>query len=89
MNGWVKKGAQIAFLVLLIWVLAAFVGAAPGASVRGPGFAARIGPRTGRRGRGCWWQKRNRTPWASPGMVGEFCDTGATLGGVGWYKGAA
>jgi hypothetical protein len=85
---WLKKGLQIAFLALLIWALAAFAGAAPGAGVRGPGFAARIGPGRGRK-RGCGWKTRNRTPWASPGMVGQFCDTSATLSTVGMYQGAA
>ena len=56
MNGAVKTGLQVAFLIVFIWVLAALAGAAPGASIRGPGFRASIGP-GGRKGKGGWMRR--------------------------------
>lgn len=59
MSGIVKTGLQVAFLIVFIWVLAALFGAAPGASVRGPGFSARIGPGRKRKRR---WMRRIAMP---------------------------
>lgn len=79
MNDTMTTVLRVGFLVVLIWVLAALVGAAPGASVQGPGFAARIGPKSKRRGCG----RRGLGPRGSyarspNGMVGELIpSTGA------------
>ncbi len=72
MNDTVTMLLRIAFLVILIWVLAAVAGKAPGASVNAPGFRARIGP-GGKCRRGP--RRRPRWMWGSNGMVGELIPT--------------
>ena len=83
-----KVVLQIAFLAVLIYVFAAIAGAAPGASVRGPGFAARIGKRKrhhGRRGR-----RRRARPyrWVTSGMGAELIATPGTSTPIpaGWQQ---
>ena len=73
MNETMTTVLRVAFLVALIWALAAVVGAAPGASVRGPGFAARIGP--GKKKRGCRGIPRGSYARSPNGMVGELIPT--------------
>lgn len=76
MNHTMTTILRIAFLVILIWMLAAITGSA--ASVRGPGFAARIGPGRRRSGQCGSGQRRPRWMWGSNGMVGELIpSTGA------------
>jgi len=75
MNGAVKITLQVIFLVALIYALAAVVGAAPGVSVRGPGFKARLG-RSGKRRRGRYGRRRSRrNEWVASGMYGEVAQT--------------
>ncbi len=71
MNGTLKTVLRVAFLVALIWILAAFVGAAPGASVRTPGFRASIGPRK-KRGHRC---RKRSLSYRRGGAVGEYIAT--------------
>lgn len=67
MNGAVKVGMQVAFLLILIWVLAALTGMAPGASVQAPGVGVRIGKRKRKH---C--HRRKTFTHVADGMVGEL-----------------
>jgi len=67
MNGYLKISLQIAFVILLIWIGAALVGAAPGASFSGPGIYGRLGARKRKRHHG-----RRSYNWISSGMTGDL-----------------
>jgi hypothetical protein len=72
MNDTATMILRIAFLVILIWILAALTGMSARASVSSSGFRARIGKGGGcRRGRG----RHPRWMWGSNGMVGELIPT--------------
>lgn len=76
MNGYVKTGLRIALIVAVVYVLAAVVGLAPGASVRGPNFRGSIGKR----------KHKNRMSnaqdaWSGNGMVGELIASPGTSPG--------
>lgn len=85
MNITLKRALQVAFLVVLIWALAALAGAAPGAKVSGPGFSARIGKGAcGRRRRHLGYGRNNPASVAN-GMVGELVSSaGTNVPPVGW-----
>lgn len=75
MNDTLTMILRIAFLVVLIWVLAAVTGQTGSASVGPGGVRARIG-----KGGGCGCRRRGprrrpRWMWGSNGMVGELIPT--------------
>lgn len=75
MNDTLTTILRVAFLVALIWVLAAVTGMAGSASVSPSGVRARIGK--GGRGCGCSGRRGGRRSWVwgSNGMVGELIPT--------------
>jgi hypothetical protein len=78
MNKTLRISLQVGFLLLFIYALAAIFGAAPGASVTGPGLRLRLGKTTKRR-------KCYGTNWPASGMVGELVATpGTNAPPVGW-----
>jgi hypothetical protein len=77
MNDTVTTVLRVAFLVILIWVLAALTGTSARASVSSSGFRARIG-KGGGCGRGRGPRRRPRWAWGSNGMVGELIPTTGT-----------
>jgi hypothetical protein len=76
MNSTLKISLQVVFLAVLIYALAALLGAAPGVSVRSRNFGARLGK--GRGGRQCGGRQHRRNEWVASGMVGELIQSPGT-----------
>lgn len=85
MDGTLKTVLRIAFLVVLVWVLAALLGKAPGASFNAPGFGVRIGKRKKRNCQNSSGASYGQSwRFGSNGMVGELiASNGAAMPMIG------